>query len=68
MVAIRFPSLFILKVMPDGANNTCSNASYCAPVILSAPLFVVVTCKLLPIPVKPYTSGPETPVRFTPLP
>ena len=53
MVAIRFPDVFILKVMPDDAKNTCSNASYCAPVILSAPPPVVLTCKLLPIPVNP---------------
>ena len=66
MVAIRFPDVFILKVMPDGANKTCSNASYCAAVILSAPAFVVVTCKSLPIPVNPYTSA--RPVIFVPSP
>ena len=53
MVIIKLPDVFILKDIPDGPIKLCSNATYVALSILSAPLFVVVKLKLLPIPVNP---------------
>ena len=52
--------------MPDGPIKFSSNAAYVAFVILSAPLLVVVSDKLFPIPVNPYTSRLANPVKFEP--
>jgi len=56
-----------LQENPEAAKSTSSNELKSVPDILSAPLSVVVTIKLLLVVLKPYTSAAAIPVRFSPL-